>query len=159
MCVSGLFVERPVHGVCQDIINKSAPADRFQTQLLQNQLVCLSTQGTNTSEESRPKARMPFLVSFISFSTLWCETPEMDECGAPVLYLPTYIRDSLWVFSAPWRQFSGLPPIFACKRLFPGSTRSSQSEGPSAARAWLALLNSRKRHGGGGKNHFQQHEH
>lgn len=69
MCVSAGCLWRPVQGVCQDIINKSAPADRFQTQLLQNQLVPSSTQGTNTSEESRPKARRPFLVLFISFST------------------------------------------------------------------------------------------
>ncbi len=60
------------------------------------------------------------------------------------VYLPTYIRGSLWAWSALWRQSFGPPPTFFCKRLFLGSTRSSQSEELSVAHVWLALLNSRE---------------
>lgn len=64
--------------------------------------------------------------------------------GVSDQYLPTYIQDSLWACSALWRLYFCPPPTFVCRRLFLGSTRSSQSEEPSVAHVWLALLNSRE---------------
>lgn len=69
---------------------------------------------------------------------------ETDKRGVSDQYLPTYIQDSLWACSALWRLYFGPPPTFVCRRLFLGSTRSSQSEEPSVAHVWLALLNSRE---------------
>lgn len=117
MCVSRLFVKSPVHWVCQDT-NKDAPADRFHTQLLQSQLLLSPTLGTNTLEESGPKATTAFLVIFDSFSRMGYSTKRVMDTRSHTVWLiftyPHTFRIIFESFQALEDSFAVLlPPSFA----------------------------------------------
>lgn len=117
VCVSRLFVKSPVHWVCQDI-NKDVPADRLQTQLLQSQLLLSPTLGTNTLEESGPKATTLFLVIFGSFSRTGYSTKRVTDPRSHTVWLiltyPHTFRIVFESFQALEESFAVLlPPSFA----------------------------------------------